>query len=412
MQLLLGTVIGAVIGLIPGGNSVTASWVGILLSLQPEALVATVISSFIVSGVKMTNPVNSGNLYSMAIGNKSSRSHEVLDHWGVPLVAEDIEVPRIVLERSGYFLAALFVAPSFVFLQNLLMSYFSPFGYFAILLTLVFLYISPPFDVIYNTAGEGLVRATHFLAMLIVAVISLSMFWYCQILNIANPVYAVAVAVFFPYSELLKWGKCEKKGRTIVSDLNKRYNPLNIFLATALFSTPVGANSAITAAHQGNFRRVRAKDGELKMLGAHAMTKKTMLVEAIINGAGLGTASYSGVVGRNILIQPLKATVDHFDSTIFMSIPVVAILATVIAWSLSRTKLPYFYNTNVSKYIFYGSMAGTMVGNIGLVESLPLVGSGLLLDLLLHSDKGMNEIDPLMPGRAKATIFVYPILFS
>jgi hypothetical protein len=384
MSLAIGILIGVVLGIVPGGNPVLSAWLSDFLPI--EGRIASVITTFIVSGVKLSNPQTSGDLNGMLEGE----------------IKEEVDIRRIALERLGYFVISFLFALPIISLRQVIVTPALP---ALIILGLgIFLYMSPPNNLLVKR--DKIHYLIYGFQLLVVAVGSIGMFFLAKEVEIANPIYMVSVAIFFPWERIFRWGY--KKTHRPQTDLNEDLNPVDVLAVTGFTFGMGGWNAPLTGYSIDLFSSEEVWEAPKDRI------KRSLFVEAIAEGIRLGSVliGIDRLESRSAITQSIKEGVDITFFDYRLEIVFSVAIASLILFALTKTSFPDIYaqfaNTKSSQYIFYGVMMGTVFGTAG-VFALPILGIGMVINYLT-CPRMLWAKDPKSGNRARSTVFIYPII--
>lgn len=374
--MLFSILLGSGIGLIPGGNPILTCWIATAMGFSPEHTVLATVITFPVSYIKNHDPKVSGNINGMIADTHSSAT-------------------KTVKEGLVFFCLAFSLAGSLIYL---------PVGAFLIK-TIPSVTLLAICSSLYVKGGERSYLET-FLSILIVGAGSLAIFGYAKEVQIANPIYITSMAVFFPWERLF-----EKSKRVKPKGEDKSYN--SDLVITIPFTTLLtGWNAGMTPYLLPNKRKGNRESPSSRQL---------LTSGAISEGFALGFAvtinrimPSDRIGGYSSILEPLKGQsiplVDFLDP-----IALGVFLGGVIGLILSQLNFSWdkLYQSKESQWVNYGIMAGTAIGNAGWF-SLPIIIIGFLIHLALKKvadwDPLLSYRDPSLSGRAKTTLFIYPII--
>ena len=398
MSLIIGLIIGVTLGIIPGGNPVISAWLSDFLPI--EGKITSVITTFIVSGVKLSNPQTSGDLNGMiseACSQEEERSNSPSSG-----VSEEVDVKKIAIERLFYFLGSFICALPILTIRQGINTFFFP--SVVILAMGIGLYICPPFNLMLRRSKLPYLIYSYLL--IIVGVGSLGMFYLAQIMSIANPIYIVSISMFFPWERIFKWGLRATKPK---SNMNEPINPGDLFISTGLTFGMGGWNAPLTGYSLDLFEKKKVENYPRDRV------KRSLFIEAIAEGIRLGSVLYGidRLESRSAITQSIKEGVDIAFIDYRWEIILAVIGASLMLFLLVESPFPDIYakyaKSKSANLLFYGIMAGTVFGSGG-IKALPILGIGIIVNYLTTS-RMLWASDPKAGNRARSTVFIYPILF-
>lgn len=381
MSLIIGVFIGVALGIIPGGNPVISAWLSDFLPL--EGRIASVITTFIVSGVKLSNPQTSGDLNGILEGS----------------LEEEIDTKKIALERMGYFLFTFICAmPLFYLRQGLA---WNNLGVFHILIlgVGVILYVAPA------SVWRNKLLPVYLFHTIVVGIGSVAIFSLANRFEIANPVYVSAIAVFFPWNQIFRWGR---KGVRTETDMSESINPVDAITSTGITYQMGGWNAPLTGYSIDVF-----EGDKWEGLPQHKV-KRSLFVEATAEGARLGVTLFGidQLDSRSSIVQAIREGVEIDFTEYRIAILVSVTIGCLVLYALCNSPFPDFYDqigdTPSARFLFYGISAGTVFGSAGL-SALPLLAIGIIINYFT-CPRDLWAVDPSCGNRARSTLFIYPIL--
>lgn len=392
MSILIGVGLGAIIGLVPGGNPALAVWLA--SGLPAPAIVGAGVSAYVASNLQLGNPQATGNLTAMATEARPNAN----------LINPLIKV------KLAYFISAFALAVPLYWAASLVLT-MGPALAWLLLAGATTFYVWGPDPLKARHLNPNL-KWVPLLQAGAVGGTTLACFWFAKQVEIANPVYIVIASLFLPWHNLLGW----KVGNTrpIKDDIDREGNPWELFLATPPFALMSGWNAPMTAFIG---RRATSAKDQLRN-GSESLSKRTLLTDSIAEGLRLGLAAVPGLVGQanglSEILEPLRPAVELANHSRAI---VWAVIASVgLTLGLSRLGVPKLFtgNSKAIQIATTGTLLGTVWGNAGLY-GLPLLALGLCLNRFLvwtlQEEPQLNYWDPNCVRRARATAFIFPILF-